>query len=166
MIAAIYSSVCKRSQKKASVINRSNGSLRLCIFLHLLIVLPIPYSSTGNKATTELVQILEGDSQIVNVVQGHPIEPLLAVSGIDNTIKIFSPDHQLQEQARHGVGIMNEKRLSSCQRFRDRDTILAENEVGRQSGMRDAIITVSLIRNLRSRISMNFEEWMVLLGSQ
>ena len=36
---------------------------------------------------------------------GHPHEPLLAVSGIDHTIKIFSPDHQAQRSARLGINV-------------------------------------------------------------
>jgi len=36
---------------------------------------------------------------------GHPYEPTMAVSGIDHTIKIFSPDAHLQRNARKGVGV-------------------------------------------------------------
>jgi nuclear receptor interaction protein len=38
---------------------------------------------------------------------GHPYEPTMAVSGIDHTIKIFSPDAQLQRNARKGVGVQS-----------------------------------------------------------
>ena len=55
-----------------------------------------------DRQTSELVNILEGDSDVVNVVQGHPYEPMLAVSGIDHTIKIFSPDRRAQRDARRG----------------------------------------------------------------
>ncbi|TKA60683.1 hypothetical protein B0A49_11460 [Cryomyces minteri] len=58
-----------------------------------------------DKKTTQLVNILEGDGEVVNVVQGHPYEPTLAVSGIDHTIKIFSPDARARERARKGTGI-------------------------------------------------------------
>ncbi|KAK9470047.1 WD40-repeat-containing domain protein [Dipodascopsis tothii] len=44
-----------------------------------------------DRQTAQLVQILRGDTDIVNVVQGHPQLPQMAVSGIDSTIKIFSP---------------------------------------------------------------------------
>ncbi|KAI9025756.1 WD40-repeat-containing domain protein [Phycomyces nitens] len=44
-----------------------------------------------DKKTTEIVQILQGDQDTVNVIQGHPFLPHMAVSGIDNTIKIFTP---------------------------------------------------------------------------
>jgi nuclear receptor interaction protein len=58
-----------------------------------------------NRKTTQLVNILEGDGEVVNVVQGHPYETMLAVSGIDHTIKIFSPDARAREAARLGRGV-------------------------------------------------------------
>lgn len=39
----------------------------------------------------------------ITVLSGHPYEPLLAVSGIDHTIKIFSPDSRAQMDARRGI---------------------------------------------------------------
>ncbi|KAF2837813.1 WD40 repeat-like protein [Patellaria atrata CBS 101060] len=56
-----------------------------------------------DKKTSQIVNILEGDGEVVNVVQGHPYEPLIAVSGIDHTIKIFSPDARARRDARHGI---------------------------------------------------------------
>lgn len=58
-----------------------------------------------DRKTSELLNILEGDGEVVNVVQGHPYETMLAVSGIDHTIKIFSPDARAREAARLGRGI-------------------------------------------------------------
>ena len=83
-----------------------------------------------DRRTTQLVNILEGDKEVVNVVQGmchrryffgmpvfasglrtvyamlgHPYEPMLAVSGIDHTVKIFSPDQLAQDDARNGINI-------------------------------------------------------------
>lgn len=58
-----------------------------------------------DRNTGWLANILEGDGEVVNVVQGHPYEPTMAVSGIDNTIKIFSPDIRLQRNARKGIGV-------------------------------------------------------------
>ena len=55
-----------------------------------------------DRKTSELVNVLEGDGEVVNVVQGHPYETMLAVSGIDHTIKIFSPDARARENARMG----------------------------------------------------------------
>ncbi|KAF2476321.1 WD and tetratricopeptide repeat-containing protein [Lindgomyces ingoldianus] len=58
-----------------------------------------------DRKTSQLLNILEGDGETVNVVQGHPYEPTMAVSGIDHTIKIFSPDAQEQRNARKGIGV-------------------------------------------------------------
>ncbi|KAF2867948.1 WD and tetratricopeptide repeat-containing protein [Massariosphaeria phaeospora] len=58
-----------------------------------------------DRKTSQLLNILEGDGEVVNVVQAHPYEPTIAVSGIDHTIKIFSPDAQAQRNARRGIGI-------------------------------------------------------------
>ncbi|RPD67162.1 WD40 repeat-like protein [Lentinus tigrinus ALCF2SS1-6] len=43
------------------------------------------------KDTGKLHDILEGDSTVVNVIEGHPYLPLVAVSGIDHTVKLFAP---------------------------------------------------------------------------
>lgn len=42
-----------------------------------------------SKATGELLGIYEGDRQVVNVIEGHPHLPLIAVSGIDTTVKVL-----------------------------------------------------------------------------
>ncbi|KAI9486355.1 MAG: WD40-repeat-containing domain protein [Benjaminiella poitrasii] len=44
-----------------------------------------------DKQTSKIVQILKADDEIVNVAKGHPKLPFLAVSGIDSTVKIFTP---------------------------------------------------------------------------
>lgn len=41
-----------------------------------------------NKSTGELVDVFEGDDSVVNVIEGHPHLPLVAVSGIDTTVKV------------------------------------------------------------------------------
>jgi len=43
------------------------------------------------RSTGELHGIYEGDGSVVNVIEGHPHLPLVAVSGIDHTVKLFSP---------------------------------------------------------------------------
>ncbi|KAF2031285.1 WD and tetratricopeptide repeat-containing protein [Setomelanomma holmii] len=58
-----------------------------------------------DRKTAQLVNILEGDGEVVNVVQGHPYEPMMAVSGIDHTIKVFSPDTRDQRNARKAIGV-------------------------------------------------------------
>ncbi|PFH52759.1 hypothetical protein AMATHDRAFT_1806 [Amanita thiersii Skay4041] len=44
-----------------------------------------------DKESGNLHGIYEGDGSIVNVIEGHPYLPLLAVSGIDTTVKLFAP---------------------------------------------------------------------------
>jgi DDB1- and CUL4-associated factor 8 len=44
-----------------------------------------------DKATAALRGIYEGDSSVVNMVEGHPHLPLVAVSGIDTTVKVIRP---------------------------------------------------------------------------
>ena len=66
-----------------------------------------------DRKTTKLVNILEGDGDVVNVVESHPHEPMLAVSGIENTVKIFSPDARLQADARRGINILNAEQGSA-----------------------------------------------------
>lgn len=40
------------------------------------------------KATGRLHGIYEGDGSVVNVIESHPRLPVLAVSGIDTTVKV------------------------------------------------------------------------------
>jgi nuclear receptor interaction protein len=58
-----------------------------------------------DRKSSQLLNILEGDNEVVNVIQGHPYEPMLAVSGIDSTVKIFSPDGRQRYDAKRGIGI-------------------------------------------------------------
>jgi nuclear receptor interaction protein len=62
-----------------------------------------------DRKTTKIVNILEGDGEVVNVVQGHPYEPMIACSGIDSTVKIFGPggDSREREAAERGIDIAN-----------------------------------------------------------
>ncbi|KAL8767976.1 MAG: hypothetical protein Q9209_005647 [Squamulea sp. 1 TL-2023] len=135
-----------------------------------------------DKKTSELVNILQGDNEVVNVIQGHPYEPVLAVSGIDSTIKIFSPDNRAQDDARAGVNVgypdnvftihsslsgrrrrarqepsegedpATEGGLASRKRMDQRDDIIRENNVQRQGGMREAFITRGMLAQLSARL--------------
>ena len=118
---------------------------------------------------------------------GHPYEPVIAVSGIDHTIKIFSPDNQAQEDARLGVnGTMprgssgsssisgrhrraqptapeneNIRGLSSRKRMHESYQITSQNDAERLGGMRDAYITVRTegpFVRIRT-IEVAFQEW-------
>ncbi|KAL8792941.1 MAG: hypothetical protein Q9195_004438 [Heterodermia aff. obscurata] len=127
-----------------------------------------------DKKTTELVNILEGDEEVVNVAQGHPYEPLLAVSGIDHTIKIFSPDARAQDEARRGVNntiprsstgyssLSSRRRrsdapapsegLESRKRMHDSYQITSQNDAERQGGMREAFISRGMLAQLAARL--------------
>ena len=159
-----------------------------------------------DKKTSALVNILEGDNEVVNVVQGkspfcalrgglplthigHPYEPVLAVSGIDHTIKIFSPDHRAQTEAQAGINVSSatngssgfsslsgrrrpgrgsntedpsrEEGLSSRKRMHQSYQIVSQNDVQRKGGMRDAVITVRADGPfMRMRaVQVGFAEW-------
>ncbi|KAJ2390230.1 hypothetical protein GGI05_003270 [Coemansia sp. RSA 2603] len=43
-----------------------------------------------DRDSMDIVQILRGDSEIVNNIEGHPSLPVIAVSGIDNEVYLFS----------------------------------------------------------------------------
>lgn len=87
---------------------------------------------------------------------GHPYEPTLAASGIDNTIKIFSPDRYAQENARLGINILDQDNpanvfgssvrnvggLQSRKRIQDSYRIMSKNDIERRGGISDADITV------------------------
>ena len=62
-----------------------------------------------DRKTTKIVNILEGDGEVVNVIQGHPYEPMIACSGIDSTVKIFGVggENRERESASRGVDVAN-----------------------------------------------------------
>lgn len=44
-----------------------------------------------DRYTTNIVRVLRGDEHIVNCLQPHPSTCLLATSGIDRVIRLWSP---------------------------------------------------------------------------
>lgn len=44
-----------------------------------------------DKATTNIVRVLRGDDSIVNCLEPHPVTCLLATSGIDPVVRLWSP---------------------------------------------------------------------------
>jgi nuclear receptor interaction protein len=62
-----------------------------------------------DRKTGKVVNILEGDGEVVNVIQGHPYEPMIACSGIDSTVKIFGPggENREREAASRGINVAN-----------------------------------------------------------
>ncbi|OQE42038.1 hypothetical protein PENCOP_c004G02497 [Penicillium coprophilum] len=119
-----------------------------------------------DRKTSNLVNILEGDSEVVNVVQGHPYEPMIAASGIDKTIKIFSPDQNAQEDARNGINILDPDNpsnqfgrtlsriggLESRKRIHESYRIMSQNDVERRGGMNEAHITRSMLERLATNL--------------
>ena len=43
------------------------------------------------RATGKLVLLLEADRHVVNCIQPHPFDPILASSGIDYNVKLWTP---------------------------------------------------------------------------
>ncbi|KKY18394.1 putative wd repeat-containing protein [Phaeomoniella chlamydospora] len=131
-----------------------------------------------DRKTTRLLNILEGDGEIVNVIQGHPYEPMIAASGIDNTVKIFSPDARMQDEARKGnnianpggipessLGLGNRRTsatspestttagLTSRRRVDQMYQIISSNDVSRQGGVGDAYLTRSMLARIAASIN-------------
>ncbi|CAG8296123.1 unnamed protein product [Penicillium salamii] len=98
-------------------------------------------------------------SSLVNILEGHPYEPMIAASGIDNTIKIFSSDQNAQEDARNGVNILDPENpsnirgrnssgaggLESRKRIHESYRIMSQNDIERRGGMAEAHITVGFL---------------------
>ncbi|KAA8893661.1 wd and tetratricopeptide repeat protein [Sphaerosporella brunnea] len=115
-----------------------------------------------DKKTTKLVQLLFGDDETVNVAVGHPYEPTIAVSGIDYTVKLFSPDSQAQQEFGERAGPENMiadgdneySGRASRRRLHNSQPIMNQNAVTSETGINNAVITVSL-----SGIAISFAEW-------
>ncbi|KAI5801568.1 WD domain-containing protein [Peziza echinospora] len=120
-----------------------------------------------DKKTSKLVQLLHGDEDTVNVVVGHPYEPCLAVSGIDNTVKIFSPDQAAQaeffgKERAHGPrrytdmdssgDEQDSKERGSRRRLHDEYQIRSQNEVRREKGVHEALLARGLLESLAARL--------------
>jgi len=44
-----------------------------------------------DRYTCEIVMLLMADTHVVNCIQPHPSRPLLATSGVDHNVKLWSP---------------------------------------------------------------------------
>lgn len=92
----------------------------------------------------------------------------MAVSGIDNTIKVFSPDRHAHEQARQGINILDPDNptnvlgttvsniggLQSRKRIHDSYRIMNQNDIERRGGMDEAYITVRMLLVLFTRAKL------------
>jgi len=89
------------------------------------------------KLTATLHGIYEGDSSVVNMVEGHPQLPLVAVSGIDTTVKLFAPTSLPSAFSRLDEAdeiIRTNQRLSSTRslRYNNLAALLAQSGTGGQ----------------------------------
>ncbi|GAA5934275.1 uncharacterized protein JCM15063_004525 [Sporobolomyces koalae] len=55
-----------------------------------------------DRDSGECVAVFQADSSVVNVVQPHPRLPILAVSGIDSTVKLFGPTNPAADRKEYG----------------------------------------------------------------
>ncbi|KAI7861323.1 WD40-repeat-containing domain protein [Spinellus fusiger] len=85
-----------------------------------------------DKKTTKIVQILKGDVETVNVIQGHPTLPLMAVSGIDSTVKIFKPIAPLFTTSCHKEPFLPSS-YSPSSRMYEKESIVKRNEKAHKS---------------------------------
>lgn len=54
-----------------------------------------------DRQTCNIVSVLRGDESIVNCLQPHPTLCLLATSGIESVVKLWSPRPQVPYLPRH-----------------------------------------------------------------
>ena len=108
-----------------------DGILFICIFT-LLAWVDFPL---GNQKTSGIVQLLKADESVTNVMTGHPYYPILAASGIDHSVKIFSPE---------GLG----RGLLSRQSLHDEYRIRSRNDINRHRGLRGTILTRDMLEAL------------------
>ncbi|KAH7654664.1 WD and tetratricopeptide repeats protein 1 [Dioscorea alata] len=81
------------------------------------------------KRTGRLMKMLEGDRAVVNCVQCHPFDCAVATSGIDNTIKMWTPHGQVSTMVAGVAGPVTADVLSAIEinqrkLRRSRETIL------------------------------------------
>ncbi|KAI5801240.1 wd and tetratricopeptide repeat protein [Geopyxis carbonaria] len=119
-----------------------------------------------DKKTTKIVQLLQGDEDTVNVITGHPYEPLMAVSGIDHTVKLFSPDRVMQhefgaagtdEDINPQRNTMEYSGRVSRRQMLHMHGITSQNQMMNESGVPGAVFTVRL-----SLIGLSFAQWQSL----
>ena len=99
-----------------------------------------------DKKTSEVINILRGDAHIVNVATGHPTCSMIAVSGLESTVKVFSPE---RPAPRH---------LGSRRQFDQAEMIMSTNDVHREQALQDTYITRSMLQTMASRIRAQREQ--------
>lgn len=91
------------------------------------------------KKTGRLIKVLRGDEAVVNCVQGHPFDCAVATSGIDSTIKIWTPTASIPSIVAGG---------SAGPETDDILKIMEENQKSLQLN-RDAIFTHELFEQIQ-----------------
>lgn len=61
-----------------------------------------------DRYTCDIVMLLMADSHVVNCIHPHPSRPILATSGIDHNVKLWSPQ---QEDSMFSPSYANEVKL-------------------------------------------------------
>ncbi|KIP04882.1 hypothetical protein PHLGIDRAFT_108939 [Phlebiopsis gigantea 11061_1 CR5-6] len=88
------------------------------------------------KSTGKLHDILEGDGTVVNVIEDHPSLPLLAVSGIDTTVKLFAPANGVRRFSRiHNADNIIERNTEAASSRVDLTRYIMYSEVARRMGL-------------------------------
>jgi len=78
-----------------------------------------------DKATGELLIVLEGHDNVVNCIIGHPFEPLIASSGIDDVVKFWEPrgETPLQSELTSRIARSQTRRSIASDEEDDEETI-------------------------------------------
>ncbi|GAA5951028.1 hypothetical protein JCM21900_004134 [Sporobolomyces salmonicolor] len=94
------------------------------------------------KDDQELVGIFKGDSSVVNVMAPHPRLPLLAISGIDETVRLFGPTTEASAAEKANL-------------IRDAEAITERNRRGAASNRLGSVMSPdAILRLLAGRAGM------------
>ncbi|XP_071923468.1 protein ALTERED SEED GERMINATION 2 isoform X1 [Coffea arabica] len=91
------------------------------------------------KRTGRLVKILHGDDAVVNCIQCHPFDCVVATSGIDNTIKIWTPSASVPSSVAGGAAGPETSDVLDAM----------ENNQRRLSQSREAILPFEILERFR-----------------
>ena len=78
-----------------------------------------------DRETGELVMILEADRHVVNCVQPHPHDPILATSGIDYDVKLWAPTAEAGKFDRKAAEVVMRRNEVMLEETRDTITVPA-----------------------------------------
>jgi len=89
-----------------------------------------------SKKSGEVLGIWEGDGTVVNMVEGHPFLPVVAVSGIDDTVKIFEPSPGAKHSNRMSIAprIMQENESANSEDIGYSHSVLTALQILHASG--------------------------------